>query len=96
MHNINELQSGPCIVCGARNYRLSCGGPSICPSCDCGTIYSSTDVQKLINENWLLKLKLALAMKRLNELLPQKLTTKHKTRAEKEMAKRHEALKHKH
>lgn len=27
---------GPCIVCGETNYPLSCGGPSICPPCDCG------------------------------------------------------------
>ena len=30
------MQSGPCIVCGDVNYPLSMGGPSICPSCDCG------------------------------------------------------------
>lgn len=29
-------QSGPCVVCGATNYALSMGGPTICPSCDCG------------------------------------------------------------
>lgn len=29
-------QSGPCIVCGETDYPLSMGGPSICPSCDCG------------------------------------------------------------
>jgi ferredoxin len=23
-------------VCGDTNYPLSCGGPGICPSCDCG------------------------------------------------------------
>ena len=28
---------GPCIGCGATNYELSCGGPTICPRCDCGT-----------------------------------------------------------
>ena len=32
----NDLQPGPCIVCGLRNYSLSFGGPTICPSCDCG------------------------------------------------------------
>ena len=29
-------QLGPCVICGDKNYELSCGGPSICPSCDCG------------------------------------------------------------
>lgn len=28
--------SGPCIYCGSINYAPSMGGPSICPSCDCG------------------------------------------------------------
>lgn len=31
-----QLQAGPCIICGLRNYSLSFGGPTICPSCDCG------------------------------------------------------------
>lgn len=30
------MNSGPCIVCGKRNYPMSMGGPQICPSCDCG------------------------------------------------------------
>ncbi len=29
-------QAGPCVVCGRTNYPLSMGGPTICPSCDCG------------------------------------------------------------
>jgi hypothetical protein len=29
-------QPGPCEICGETNYQLSIGGPSICPSCDCG------------------------------------------------------------
>lgn len=29
-------QAGPCVVCGLRDYPLSFGGPTICPSCDCG------------------------------------------------------------
>jgi len=33
---MSKLQSGPCIVCGAKNYRLSMGGSAICPSCDVG------------------------------------------------------------
>lgn len=27
---------GPCIICGLTDYNLSMGGPTICPSCDCG------------------------------------------------------------
>jgi hypothetical protein len=27
---------GPCVICGATDYPLSMGGPTICPSCDCG------------------------------------------------------------
>lgn len=27
---------GPCVICGDRNYPLSLGGSTICPSCDCG------------------------------------------------------------
>ena len=30
------MPAGPCVMCGAVNYALSYGGPSICPSCDCG------------------------------------------------------------
>lgn len=29
-------EPGPCIICGDRDYPLSAGGPTICPSCDCG------------------------------------------------------------
>jgi hypothetical protein len=31
-----QLQGGPCVICGLTNYPLSMGGPTICPSCDCG------------------------------------------------------------
>lgn len=31
-----SLQPGPCIICGATDYPLSMGGPTICPPCDCG------------------------------------------------------------
>lgn len=31
------MPAGPCVICGATNYALSMGGPSLCPSCDCGT-----------------------------------------------------------
>mgnify|MGYP003395079365 CR=1 FL=1 len=30
------MPKGPCIVCGATDYSLSMGGPSICSACDCG------------------------------------------------------------
>jgi hypothetical protein len=36
VREMSNVQSGPCIVCGLTNYPLSCGGPSICPTCDCG------------------------------------------------------------
>lgn len=29
------IQPGPCALCGAMNYPLSYGGPTICPPCDC-------------------------------------------------------------
>lgn len=31
-------EKGPCVICGATNYELSMGGPTICPVCDCGLI----------------------------------------------------------
>lgn len=52
---------GPCIVCGAENYGLSCGGPTICPKCDCGhfdqaTVYSQSKwIERLQKENESLK-----------------------------------------
>ena len=30
-----QIQSGPCLACGATDYPLSMGGPGICPACDC-------------------------------------------------------------
>ncbi len=30
------LMPGPCVLCGTTDYPLSMGGPTICPSCDCG------------------------------------------------------------
>lgn len=27
---------GPCVICGLTGYEPSMGGPSICPTCDCG------------------------------------------------------------
>ena len=32
-----QIQSGPCVVCGKTNYPLSFGGQTICPTCDLGT-----------------------------------------------------------
>lgn len=34
--------SGPCVICGAKDYPLSMGGPAICPKCDCGTFDLAT------------------------------------------------------
>jgi hypothetical protein len=28
--------TGPCVSCGDTGYPLSCGGPSLCPTCDTG------------------------------------------------------------
>jgi hypothetical protein len=30
-----DIMPGPCLMCGAKNYPLSLGGPDICPRCDC-------------------------------------------------------------
>lgn len=38
--------AGPCEICGAINYLPSLGGPTICPSCDCGD-FGPSRVQKL-------------------------------------------------
>lgn len=35
-------QSGPCVICGDTDYNLSCGGPTICPKCDCGQFDAAT------------------------------------------------------
>ena len=34
--SILTVMAGPCVSCGATNYPLSFGGPTICPMCDCG------------------------------------------------------------
>jgi hypothetical protein len=39
---VGTLQQGPCIICGDTNYNLSCGGPTICPKCDCGNFDAAT------------------------------------------------------
>src|SRR5262245_47766499 len=33
--NDTTSMTGPCCICGATNYALSMGGPTICPKCDC-------------------------------------------------------------
>ena len=40
---------GPCVICGATDYNLSMGGPTICPSCDCGD-FGMAKVQRLATE----------------------------------------------
>jgi hypothetical protein len=37
---------GPCVICGGSNYELSCGGPTICPKCDCGNFDAATVLQQ--------------------------------------------------
>ena len=44
------MPTGPCIVCGDTNYSLSCGGPSICPPCDCGIPPEVTKLRKLLQK----------------------------------------------
>lgn len=36
------LSPGPCIICGLKNYPLSCGGLNICPECDGGNFRIDT------------------------------------------------------
>jgi predicted nucleic acid-binding Zn-ribbon protein len=42
-------EPGPCIICGTTNYSLSMGGPTICPSCDCGD-FGLSKVQRQAKE----------------------------------------------
>lgn len=39
---MHPRQPGPCVICGGTDYDLSCGGPTICPKCDCGNFDSAT------------------------------------------------------
>ena len=43
-----ELIEGPCSVCGGKNYQLSMGGPSICPTCDCGQSIDPKEYRRLL------------------------------------------------
>jgi uncharacterized protein (DUF342 family) len=45
-----SVQPGPCVVCGRKDYPLSCGGPTICPSCDCGVDPELTKQRALVSE----------------------------------------------
>ena len=52
---MSTLFSGPCTICGGTNYPLSGGGPTICPSCDCGNfgmdrIKKQSDMIKSLRE----------------------------------------------
>lgn len=44
---MHAKQPGPCVVCGDRDYDLSCGGPTICPKCDCGN-FDAVTVEKQV------------------------------------------------
>ena len=44
------MPKGPCIVCGATDYSLSMGGPSICSACDCGIPSEVTKLLKMVLE----------------------------------------------
>ncbi len=54
----DDLIPGPCEICGTTNYRLSMGGPGICPSCDCGD-FSIAKVQRQATS--IVRLEVALA-----------------------------------
>jgi hypothetical protein len=43
------MPKGPCNLCGLTDYPLSMGGPTICPSCDCGI---DPQLSKCRNELW--------------------------------------------
>ena len=62
---------GPCIVCGATNYPLSMGGPTLCPSCDCGI---DPKIAKLQAENQVLQAQVESITKSANFMLNVELT----------------------
>ena len=51
-------KTGPCEFCGGTNYEPSLGGPTICPSCDCGD-FGPDVVRRLGAEIVALRAKLA-------------------------------------
>ena len=40
------MPAGPCTLCGTRDYALSLGGPTLCPSCDCGNFHDPALARK--------------------------------------------------
>jgi hypothetical protein len=60
-----NTMTGPCQICGATEYPLSFGGPSICPACDCGIPPEVTKVHSRIAS---LERELAAALKAKEEL----------------------------
>ena len=60
------MPTGPCIGCGAINYRSSFGGPRICSACDCGISPEVTKlrgkVSRLFEKNMRLMLALEVAL----------------------------------
>ncbi len=52
-----HIQAGPCTGCGATDYRLSMGGPGICPACDC--LPPEQRVRELAEENRVLRARIA-------------------------------------
>lgn len=58
---------GPCVVCGATGYALSCGGPSICPPCDCGIPPKTTKLHKALTDNIALRAAISALAKELED-----------------------------
>ena len=44
------MPAGPCVACGATNYPMSMGGPTICPPCDCGIPPKQVQLQRKLQE----------------------------------------------
>lgn len=45
-----RIQPGPCVGCGATNYPLSFGGPTVCGPCDCGVSPEITKLRAELSE----------------------------------------------
>ena len=84
---MSDIQPGPCVACGLRNYGLSFGGPTICPGCDAGDSGPSRmNAQRVRIET----LERELALSQLdNEALRQQYN-----RAERELAEANAVIKH--